>query len=170
MLKPLVVSWGYESEFPGVSKFIDHHEWWGTRDMAAFLSVPKAIQFQKEKDWDEVRESCHELATHAQKQICELTSIAPLHPQTGHWYRQMVSAPLPADTDVALLKNRLYDEYKIEIPVFEWRPTLRPEGEQTTTPSTTTGIKLIRVSIQGYNTRRDVDSLISALSNLLKPI
>ncbi|MGE5250447.1 MAG: aminotransferase class V-fold PLP-dependent enzyme, partial [Bacteroidota bacterium] len=43
LLKPLVVSWGYESEKPSGSTFIDHYEWWGTRDPAAFLSVPAAI-------------------------------------------------------------------------------------------------------------------------------
>ena len=151
LLKPLVVSWGYESEFPSGSNFIDHHEWWGTRDVAAFLSVPKAIRFQTEHHWDEVRESCHQLVACAQKRICELTGLVPLHPQTGGWFRQMASAPLPMDTDIPLLKSRLYDEYRIEVPVHVWN-----------------GNKLIRVSVQGYNTKSDVDKLIEALSILLK--
>lgn len=150
LLKPLVVSWGYESEYPSGSEFVDHHEWWGTRDMAAFLSVPKAIEFQKENNWDEVRDACHQLVTYAQNQICELTGLAPLHPQTDSWYRQMASAPLLAVTDTNLLKKRLYDDYRVEIPVIEWN-----------------GNKLIRVSVQGYNTKRDVDALLSALSILL---
>ena len=29
LLEPLIVSWGYESERPGDSSFIDEHEWWG---------------------------------------------------------------------------------------------------------------------------------------------
>jgi len=151
LLKPLVVSWGYESEFPSGSNFVDNHEWWGTRDIAAFLAVPKAIQFQAENHWDEVRESCHQLVAYAQKQICELTGLAPLHPHAGGWFRQMASAPLPADADVPLLKNRLYDEFRIEVPVHEWN-----------------GNKLIRVSVQGYNIKSEVDILIEALSILLK--
>ena len=151
LLKPLVVSWGYESEFPSGSTFVDHHEWWGTRDMAAFLSVPKAIQFQDENNWDEIRDLCHQLVTYAQNQICELTSLAPLHPQTDNWYAQLAAAPLPADTDLKLLKERLYDDYRVEIPLIEWN-----------------GNRLIRISVQGYNTKRDVDTLIRALSNLLK--
>jgi isopenicillin-N epimerase len=150
LLKPLVVSWGYESEFPSGSDFVDQHEWWGTRDVSAFLSTPKAIEFQKEYKWDEVRESCHELVADAQERICELTGIAALHPQTGTWFRQMAAAPLPAETDVVLLKKRLYDEHRIEVPVHEWN-----------------GNKLIRVSVQGYNTKRDIDKLIKALSVLL---
>ena len=150
LLKPLVVSWGYESEFPSSSTFVDHHEWWGTRDIAAFLAVPKAIEFQAENHWDEVRESCHRLAAYAQTLICEITSLAPLRAQPGNWFRQMVSAPLPADTDIPLLKNRLYDEYRIEVPVHDWN-----------------GNKLVRISVQGYNTKRDVDRVIHALSELL---
>ncbi|NJC97352.1 MAG: aminotransferase [Anaerolineales bacterium] len=150
LLEPLVISWGYESEFPGSSTFIDHHEWWGTRDMSAFLSVPKAIEFQQENNWDEVRESCHRLVSQAQDRICELTGIAALHPQAGGWFRQMAAAPLPAGTDILLLKQRLYDEYRVEIPVLEWN-----------------GNKLVRISVQGYNTERDVDILVRALSSLL---
>ncbi|GAB4456131.1 MAG: aminotransferase class V-fold PLP-dependent enzyme [Anaerolineales bacterium] len=160
LLKPLVVSWGYESETPSGSTFVDHHEWWGTRDIAAFLAVPKAIEFQTQHHWEEVRQSCHQLAAHAQTQISELTGLAPLHPQTDTWFCQLAAAPLPADTDPALLKKRLYDEYRIEIPVLEWLPSAGMGVRD--------GYKLIRISIQGYNTKRDVDTLLRALSALLK--
>ncbi len=65
LLKPFVVSWGFESENPGPSPFIDHHEWWGTRDIAAFLSVPAAIQVQAAHDWPRVRSLSHTLLTEA---------------------------------------------------------------------------------------------------------
>ena len=48
LVEPLVVSWGWEAEKPGPSRFVDEQEWTGTRDIAAFLSVPAAIQFQRE--------------------------------------------------------------------------------------------------------------------------
>lgn len=150
LLKPLVVSWGYESETPSASAFVDQHEWWGTRDIAAFLSVPAAIKFQEKNHWDKVRAACHILAQDAQQRMCELTGLAPLHAQADGWFAQLTAAPLPVDTDFAALKARLYDEHRIEVPLIAWN-----------------NMKLIRVSIQGYNSKRDVDHLIKALTALL---
>jgi isopenicillin-N epimerase len=150
LIKPLVVSWGYESETPGASTFIDYNEWWGTRDLAAFLAVPAAIRFQQENDWDDVRESCHQIVADAQRRICELTGLAPLHPSSRAWFAQLAAAPLPADTDLPLLKKRLYDEFRIEVPLIEWN-----------------GNKLVRISVQGYNSPRDTDQLYRALTLLL---
>ena len=150
LVKPLVVSWGYESITPGSSQFVDHHEWWGTRDVSAFLTVPAAIRFQQEHDWDRVRSACHELVRDAQSRVCTLTGLPPIHSASEEWFAQLAAAPLPDDTDIAALKSRLYDEYRVEIPLTTW-------GDK----------KLIRISIQGYNTRQDVDRLLEALTNLL---
>ena len=149
LLKPLVVSWGYESETPSGSNFIDYHEWWGTRDHAAFLAVPAAIQFQKDHNWGAVQKSCHEIVVEAQRRICEMTQLKPLHPSDA-WFAQMTTAPLPNDTDNLLLKQHLYDQYQIEIPLVDWN-----------------GHKLIRISVQGYNSHRDIDILCQALADLL---
>jgi len=153
LLKPLVVSWGYESETPSGSNFIDYNEWWGTRDHSAFLSVPAAIRFQKENDWDTVRESCHQLVGEAQTRIAELTGLPPLHSPADSWFAQMAAAPLPADADLVALKSRLYDEFRIEIPLVNWN-----------------GNKLVRVSVQGYNTAHDIDMLMRALARLLPEV
>ena len=150
LLKPLVVSWGYESDTPSGSTFIDHHEWWGTRDMAAFLSVPAAIEFQEDHDWIQVRKICHGLAASVQRRICELNGLGPLHPSADGWFGQMCTAPLPSDVNLAVLKNRLYDEFRIEVPVLEWK-----------------GNKLIRISVQGYNTEKELKKLYRALTELL---
>lgn len=151
LLKPLVVSWGYESETPGDSTFIDHHEWWGTRDIAAFLAVPEAIRFQQKQAWVVVRAACHQLAVETWGRIHDLTGLAPLHSDPDTWFAQMIVATLPTDTDLAALKTRLYDEYQIEIPLIAWNER-----------------KLIRLSVQGYNSRRDMDKLLFALKKLLK--
>jgi len=79
-LMPLVVSWGYESEHPGESRFIDYHEWQGTRDLAAFLTVPAAIEFQALYNWDRVRQECNRLARVTRQKINALTGLEPICP------------------------------------------------------------------------------------------
>lgn len=151
LLKPLVVLWEHESEFSSGSKLSNNHKWWGTRDMTAFLAVPSAIQFQKESKWDEVRESPHQIAVYAQNRICELTGLAPLHPQADDWLCRLITAPLPADTDIIIIKERFFNDYRVEIPLIDCN-----------------GNKLIRVSVLGYNTKRDINTLTNVLSVLLE--
>ena len=149
LLEPLVVSWGYRSDKPGPSQFVDHHQWWGTRDIAAFLTVPAAIRFQAEHDWDKVRATCHSLAVDAETRIRSGTGLPSLY-QDDSWFGQMFTAQLPIDADIIALKKNLYDNYHIEVPLVAWN-----------------GYKLIRVSVQGYNTWRDVARLLTALQSLL---
>jgi isopenicillin-N epimerase len=149
LLEPLVVSWGWQSEMSGPSQFVDQHEWQGTRDLAAFLSVPSAIQFQMENDWDKVRAACHTLAVEAERRICALTGLPSLYSHDA-WFAQMFSAQLPAETDIVALKSRLYEDFQVEVPLIEWNSH-----------------KLIRVSVQGYNTHQDIDRLLLALKSEL---
>ena len=153
LLKPLIVSWGYEPEIPGASQFIDQQEWTGTRDIAAFLTVPDAINFQREHDWETVRESCFQLASYAQEKICAISGLSPLHQPGARTFRQMVAVPLPDVTDMVSLKARLYAEYNIEVPLTSWN-----------------GRKLIRISVQGYNTEQDINALVQALKVLLPQV
>ena len=148
LIEPLVVSWGYQSERPGTSKFIDEHEWTGTRDPAAWLTVPHAIDFCNEHSWDDVRLKCHTLAQYTREQIGKLTGVPPICPDSSDWYMQMFAAPLPP-CDSAKLKTQLYDEFRIEVPIVEWQ-----------------GKPFIRVSIQAYNTGDDVEHLIDALKKI----
>src|SRR5712691_10980583 len=56
LLAPLVVSWGWPSGF------VEEQQRQGTRDIAAFLSVPAAIEFLREHNWPAVQRACHALA------------------------------------------------------------------------------------------------------------
>jgi isopenicillin-N epimerase len=150
LVEPLVVSWGYESEKPSASRFIDEQEWTGTRDIAAYLTTPEAIRFYKEHDWDAVRMQCHTLAQYARERITAMTGLSPLSPDSTDWYMQMVTLPLPS-CDAAQLKSRLYDEFRIEVPMIVWQD--KP---------------FIRISIQAYNMQDDVDQLLQALTIILR--
>ncbi len=148
-LEPLVVSWGWESEAPGPSPFIDFHEWQGTRDLAAFLAVPAAIRFQAENGWKQVHAECHALASETRARLNALTGLEPLCPDSPAWFGQMVAIRLPP-VDSAALKERLYSEYRIEVPLVRWNDA-----------------DFVRVSFQGYNTRADLEAFVAALEHLL---
>ncbi len=139
---PLMVSWGYDGDDPS---FVERHEKQGTRDPSAYLTVPAAIAWQREHDWDAQRERCHGLARRARNEL----GLEPLTPDSAEFFRQMITLRLPAGPPLDL-KERLYDEYRIEIPVFEI------DGEA-----------FIRPSFQGYNDEADLDRLRDALAALL---
>jgi isopenicillin-N epimerase len=152
LVEPLVISWGYGAT-PATttgSRYIDLLQWTGTKDPAAFLSIPAAIQFMRDHHWDQVRQECHALLRQAVERICDLTGLPPLYPLDSDFYSQMAIAPLPAGVDLTSLKARLYDEYRIEVPLIQWQDR-----------------KFVRISIQGYNTGADVDALVVALKTLL---
>jgi isopenicillin-N epimerase len=139
---PLLISWGYEGDDPS---FVSRHEKQGTRDPSAYLTVPTAIAWQHEHNWDSVRERCHELARRARNEL----GLEPLTPDSDEFFRPMVTLRVPKDAPKDL-QERLYDEHRIEVPVSE-------RGEE----------RFIRVSFQGYNDSTDLERLKSALDELL---
>jgi len=149
MLAPFIISWGYEADVPGPSLFLDHYERTGTHDPSAYLSVPAAIAFQRAHDWPRVRAACHLLAHEARARIAALTNLPQIAPDSPEWWVQMCTCPLPL-TDAARLRERLWDEYQVEIPV-----------------SSRNGQTFMRVSIQAYNRPEDIDRLLEALTTLL---
>lgn len=153
LVEPLVVSWGWraEADFSLGSQFVDYLQWRGTHDPSAALAVPAAIQFMRDYQWEKVGDECHALLEQALSRINALTGIPSVYPTGGGFYRQMAIAELPRQPDLKRLKNRLYKEFKIEVPLIEWN-----------------GRHFIRISVQGYNTQEDVDRLISALERLLQ--
>jgi isopenicillin-N epimerase len=147
LVDPLVVSWGWREE--GTASFVDRLEWTGTRDIAAYLSVPAAIEFQAEHGWSRRRVECHALLQDIRRRVHALTGLLPICPDSPAWYAQLASMPLPA-CDVLALQARLWDEARVEVPLVV--SGTRP---------------LIRVSIQAYNTPADGDALLAALETLL---
>lgn len=152
LLKPLVVSWGWQPRHPGASPFIDQYDWIGTDDPAAYLSVPAAIAFQRQHDWMAVRKACHALASEARERIGALTGLPPLCPDAAEWWVQMFAAPLPPNERFTAeeLQLRLWQDYQVEVPVVEWQ-----------------GWRFLRVSIQAYNSTADVERLLDGCRNLL---
>ena len=152
LVEPLVVSRAYEPEkvSSGGHPMVDYFTWTGTRDPAAFLSIPAAIAFMEKYHWDEVRQQCHTLLRQAIHRICNLTGMDPLYPLDSDFYAQMGIAPLPPVTDLAALGKRLYEEYHIVMPIIQWKGRL-----------------VARISVQGYTSQADIDVLLRVLGHLL---
>ncbi len=156
MLNPLVIShgWTTDAKLPGTkgvfgnSPFIDGLEMQGTRDPSAWLAVPAALQFRQDHDWDRVAQSCRQLAQDTAARVRAITGLPALS-SPEFCAPQMVSMPVPR-CDTAVLKTRLYDEYQIEIPCFDWQDH-----------------SIVRLSVQGYNTESQMDHLVTALTEIL---
>jgi isopenicillin-N epimerase len=131
LIVPLVVSWDWGDDVA----FSDLHRWQGTRDPSAYLAVPAAIEFQADHDWPRVRERCHALLAGAD------FGLEPLSDGFVQMRGFRVDHP-----DPPALKRELYDEHRIEVPIFESR----------------TGWSL-RVSVQAYNDASDLEALGAAL-------
>jgi isopenicillin-N epimerase len=154
-LHATVVSWGYVADLHGHTGFDAYTgsttlerrlQWQGTRDIAAFLSVPAAIAFQAEHDWPRRRAGCHALALATQAEVLANNGLAPIAPERS--FAQMVPIPVRA-TDAEALRRQLSEQHHIEVPVTQ-------HGGRT----------FVRLSVQAYNTQADVQALVSALAQL----
>jgi len=99
-IDPLVVSWGYDEGF------VRRHGWQGTRDPAAALAVPAAIEAHRSFDLERCRrlaESFHD-------------RLPPVGPTPAP---QMWASEVQTD-DPDGLQRRLFEEHRIEVVVREW--------------------------------------------------
>lgn len=147
LLKPLVVSWGYESMTPSGSVFQDLFGWTGTHDPAAYLSVPAAIAFQKQHGWHDIRLACHQLVAQAREHVAALTGLPQVYPDDQKLWVQMCILPIPAQTRVSVQDFWNYDQ--VEIPVTFW-------GEQ----------QFVRISVQGYTQPEHIERLVKAVKGI----
>lgn len=133
-----VVNWGYGAP----QSFVSRTEEQGTRDVAAHLTVPVALEFQRERNCGAVVERCRALALDARERLCALLGTEPLAP--AEMLLQMASVRLA--TPDHELSQRLFDEHRIDVAVA---------GD------------LLRVSIAAYTTSDDIERLLQALPALL---
>jgi len=134
LIDPPVISWDYTEDAP----FSVRHRWQGTRDPAALLAVPAAIDFQESNDWPSVRGHCHALL----ESFRDASGLEPLADR----FAQMLGFRLPVE-DGAAFRQRLYERHRIEIPVVAVK-----------------GAWAMRVSVQAYNNEADLDALRAAVS------
>tara|TARA_B100000700_G_C14984952_1_gene828353 strand:+ start:292 stop:1437 length:1146 start_codon:yes stop_codon:yes gene_type:complete len=144
ILKPLVISWGWESDIPGESPFLDHHQWQGTNDISQYLVIPFTIDFLKNNKWEKVSNDCRDLNLESRRRLLKLFNEEILCENSYDWIGQMSSFIIP-DCNIADLYEYLKSK-NIEVPIMEWNNR-----------------KILRISIQAYNDDNDITRLIKYL-------
>ncbi|MBL8312990.1 MAG: aminotransferase class V-fold PLP-dependent enzyme [Rubrivivax sp.] len=148
-----VLSWGYLEDSAGHTGFeayLGHTglerrlQWQGTRDLAPFLAVPAALEFQRSHDWPQLRRACHEAALTLLHACCQQNGLTPIAADSSHG--QMVPIPVRSSCPEAL-RQRLLNEHRIEVPVTT-------HGQRS----------FVRVSVQAYNTSHELEALAAALA------
>jgi isopenicillin-N epimerase len=146
---PLLISWGYESVAPSHSRFLDYHQTQGTRDFSAFLTVPTAIDFLNENNWETIAAGCRKLVHSNASRFCQLMNAEPLCPIGDEFLGQMFSIPIQTP-EPEKLQRHLFEQYKIEIPVMRQDRRI-----------------LLRYSVNAFNTQEDLDKLYAALREII---
>jgi isopenicillin-N epimerase len=149
LLDPLLISWGYNSDKPSGSRFLDYHQLQGTKDYSASLSVPAAINFMKENNWDDVRAACKTITQNNATRFCKLLGATPLCPVTDDFIAQLYSINLNIDAPEKL-HDTLYRKYNIQVPVM-------PHNNKW----------YLRYSINAFNSNIDLDKLYDALEEIV---
>ena len=158
LIEPLVVGWGWGEarQFDSGSDFLDFHQWLGTDDPSAYLTVPSAIRFQRENDWPGVQARCHKLASAFVEEATSIDGVRKVHGDDR--FAQMALIELidlhEGRGGAALLQTQLYDKHRVEVPVISWTD---PAGRART---------FVRISVQAYNTEQELARLAGALAAL----
>ncbi|MBQ0931432.1 aminotransferase class V-fold PLP-dependent enzyme [Ideonella sp. 4Y16] len=151
MLDAPVTSWGYAEDtlshagldtWLGRTPLERRMQWQGTRDITPWLTVPDALRFQDAHDWPAVRQRSHALVAQAMDALCRRHGGEPIADERD--WAQMAAIPVPAQ-DPEALRQRLFDESRIEVPV-----------------TTHAGQVFVRVSAQAYTTEQDIQRLLDA--------
>ena len=127
-------------------------QWQGTRDIAAFLAVPAALDFLQRHQWPAVRQRCHGLAVALMHRVTQRLGTQVV--ATDVDFAQMIIIPMPpalspAEGDPDALRRNLFENHQIEVPC-----------------TAHAGQNFVRVSVQGYNTPTDLLRLENALIEL----
>jgi isopenicillin-N epimerase len=149
LINPLIVSWGYKSAAPSHSQFLDYHQMNGTRDLAPYFTLPRAIQFMNDNNWTEVSANCRKLAQSNYHRFCTLLGSVPNCPISDEFLGQMCSIAVRTSAPEQL-QRLLYDKYKIELPVMRHDKAV-----------------YMRYSIQAFNSPSDLDVLYNALAEII---
>ena len=153
-IEPLVISWGWESDNPGKSQFLDYHQYQGTNDISAYLTIPEIVKFFEIKKWDTIQKQCHDIVL----DFLDNNNIKPCSNNPEH-LAQMLSFKINKDSPlvnkifnspigIIEAQNEIFKYNKIRIPIIVWNNEI-----------------FTRLSIQAYNKPQDLEKLLHMLNH-----
>ena len=160
-VRPMSISHGANSSRTDRSRFHIEFDWTGTYDPTPWLAAGEALRFIPslvQGGWEEVMRRNHAVALRARDILCDALGIDK--PAPDDMLGSMASMPLPDGTATEIdppggdpLQNALFDRFKIEVPVMIW-----PSPPK----------RILRISVQIYNTIDEYERLASALREIFQ--
>ncbi|QYO64727.1 hypothetical protein [Leptolyngbya sp. 7M] len=150
-IRPLVISHGANSPRTDRSRFHLEFDWVGTADPTPYLCVPTAIQClgaMLPGGWPALISRNRAMTLSVRQLLCQQLQVALPCPDA--LIGSMATIPLPAGpATAASWQTALFERFRIEIPVIPWQNK-----------------RLIRISVQLYNSLANYESLAEALKIL----
>jgi len=151
-IRPLSISHAASMPIDSSERFQAEFAWTGTGDPTPFFTVPKCIDFLSHLYEDGIgalMERNRSLTLKARTHLCESLNTAPPCPDS--MVGAMFAMSLP-DGDAYALREKILSEYGMEVVVSAW-----PKENA----------RLLRLSLQAYNSYDEVMKLSSALKEVL---
>jgi isopenicillin-N epimerase len=162
-VRPLAISHGANSTRKDRSPFRLEHDWTGTNDPSALLTIPAAISFGASLvpgGWEALRRRDHELTLDGRDGVCGALGIDP--PAPDDMIGSMAAVPLPglegsgSAPPIDVYADPVHvslQRHGIQAAVSPW--PARPDGRPWR--------RLLRFSVAPYVARQDIDRLARAL-------
>lgn len=148
---PLTVSWGELGDTLQTSTFVDEHEYVGTRDVSAFLTVPAGIEWMQKNQWPTLQALCRQMRADAMDMLTSMPGIDRILCSVDDDVLQMGAVLLPAHWSPTELKRWLLDDHQIEVMVQWWL-----------------GRGILRFSVHAHTSMQDLETLEKAI-RLFRP-
>lgn len=149
-VRPISISHAAYGSRMGRPRFLAEFDWGGTYDPTPILALPAALDFLQQLRPGGMAEHLsanHQLALRAREILADKFAVEP--PAPADMIGSMVTMPLPesfALQQLNELHRRLFENHRIETPLFEWSQRA-----------------WVRVSAQAYNSAQQYEQLAEAI-------
>ncbi len=146
-IDPLIVSWGYLYNEQAENRFHDYHQFNGTKDFSAYLTIPASRKFFADTNWESLMQEARKTLLEHLPALTEAFNTKLLF-EDNDFMSNICSFPIQSQNPVAL-KQALRNKYGMELPIMT-----NSEGNY------------IRVSFMPYCNEEDLEVLAQAIHDI----